>query len=55
VIELVGTSASLYGAFGSGHVCLLVKSSEGTFSIDAKGSDAGLVASIVDEIKPYLA
>lgn len=53
-MERVGASASLYGSVGAGHVCILVKSTDGTFSVDAKGSDAAVVAALMDEIRPLL-
>lgn len=55
VVERVGSSASLYGSCGAGHVCVLVKAVDGAFSVDAKGSDASFVGAIMEELKPLLA
>ena len=54
VIERAGNSASLYGSVGTGHICILIKGIDGSYSIDAKGTEATLVASVMDEVKLLL-
>ncbi|XP_061634987.1 AP-3 complex subunit delta-1 isoform X6 [Phyllopteryx taeniolatus] len=52
VVERVDSCASMYSRSIQGHhVCLLVKTSDQTVSIDAKCDEPGLLGNVLDEIK----
>ncbi|XP_061539273.1 AP-3 complex subunit delta-1 isoform X2 [Phycodurus eques] len=52
VVERVDCCASMYSRSIQGHhVCLLVKTSDQTVSIDAKCDEPGLLGNVLDEIK----
>ncbi|KAJ8271099.1 hypothetical protein GJAV_G00122740 [Gymnothorax javanicus] len=52
VVERIDSCASMYSRSIQGHhVCLLVKSSEQTVSIDAKCNESSLLGNVLDEIK----
>ncbi|XP_064185903.1 AP-3 complex subunit delta-1 [Anguilla rostrata] len=52
VVERIDSCASMYSRSIQGHhVCLLVKSTEQTVSIDAKCDESALLGNVLDEIK----
>uniref|UniRef100_A0A0B7A1L1 AP-3 complex subunit delta n=1 Tax=Arion vulgaris TaxID=1028688 RepID=A0A0B7A1L1_9EUPU len=55
VVEQVDNSASLYSRSIQGHpVCLLVKLSDGSLSVEGKSSDQTFLSNILDEVKTML-
>ncbi|BFY99699.1 hypothetical protein BsWGS_02740 [Bradybaena similaris] len=55
VVEQVENSASLFSRTIQGHpMCLLVKLSEGSLSVEGKSSDLTFLSNIVDELKTLL-